>query len=92
MRIKFILSPIILLTSFFSFCQPTTVYTCKGGSVDASIYPEFSQEQIYYYNNITMSQYSYLGITFLDNSSAQYNCHSYAWHLVLAIMAVLDAS
>ncbi|HEX8356624.1 MAG TPA: hypothetical protein VF610_04400 [Segetibacter sp.] len=28
-----------------------------------------------------MSQYGYLGITFLANSSAQYNCHSYAWHL-----------
>lgn len=81
MKLKFLLSQIILLTGLFAFSQSTTVYTCKGGSVAANIYPEFSQAQITSANNQTMSQYGYLGITFLGNSSAQYNCHSYAWHL-----------
>lgn len=67
--------------TLFAYSQSTTVYTCKGGAVAAYLYPEFSQQQITAANNYTMSTYSYLGITFVDNSSAQYNCHAYAWHL-----------
>jgi hypothetical protein len=81
MKIKIILLQIMLLVGVFAFSQPTTVLTCKGGTISANIYPEFSQAQITSANNQTTSQYGYLGITFLDNSSAQYNCHSYAWHL-----------
>jgi hypothetical protein len=81
MKIKIILAQIFLLIGIFTYSQSTTVYTCKGGTVAAYIYPEFSAQQITNANNQTMTTYGYLGITFVDNSSAQYNCHSYAWHL-----------
>lgn len=81
MKIKFILTQAILLVGAYVFSQPTNVFTCQGGVVSAYIYPEFSQSQITSANNQTISQYGYLGITFVENSSAQYNCHSYAWHL-----------
>lgn len=77
-------STYILLCSLLLLCagiQAQTVYTCKGGAVSALILPEFTEAEIAYYNNVTNSTYSYLGMTFLDNSSNQYNCHSYAWHL-----------
>jgi hypothetical protein len=57
------------------------VYTCKGEFVSASVLSEFTPTEISYYNNATNATYSYLGMTFLDNSSNQYNCHAYAWHL-----------
>lgn len=81
MKIKICLLQITLLFTLFAYSQPTTVYTCKGGAVAAYLKPEFSSQQITAANNYTMSTYSYLGITFVDNSSDQYNCHAYAWHL-----------
>jgi hypothetical protein len=59
----------------------TTVYTCKSGPVSALTFAEFSQSQINSANQQTQSQYGYLGITIIGDASAQYNCHSYAWHL-----------
>ena len=82
MKSIYIISCILFLLCTGVYAQtPTTVYTCKSGSIAALIYSEFSQQDIQYYNNATNSTYSYLGMTFLDNSSALYNCHAYAWHL-----------
>jgi hypothetical protein len=75
--IYIILATLLLLTDV----KAQTVYTCKGGAVSALTNSEFSQQDIAYYNNLTNTTYAYLGMTFLDNSSAQYNCHAYAWHL-----------
>lgn len=81
MKHKIILIQITLLFGIIANSQPTTVYTCKGGAVAAEIRVEFSPQDIAYANNQTTSQYGYLGITLLDNSSNLYNCHAYAWHL-----------
>lgn len=81
MKHKIILVQIILFFGIIANSQPTTVYTCKGGSVAADIRVEFSPQDIANANNYTMSTYSTLGVTFLDNSSNKYNCHAYAWHL-----------
>ena len=71
----------ILLLPVLSAQSQVNVYTCMGGPVSAIIRSEFSPSDIAYYNAETMSTYGYLGITFLDNASYTYNCHSYAWHL-----------
>jgi Secretion system C-terminal sorting domain/PKD-like domain len=81
MKIKIILVQAMLFAAIIAYGQPVTVYTCKNGTVAANVLAEFSPAQITAANNQTMTQYGYLGITFLDNSSNQYNCHSYAWHL-----------
>src|SRR5688572_22484871 len=82
MKLKYIITYICILLCSLSFAQtPTTVYTCKNTAVDAVIRSEMSQQDITYYNNAANSQYSYLGVTFMANSSLTYNCHSYAWHL-----------
>lgn len=81
MKKRFLLSNVLLFIYFLSFSQSTTVYTCKGGAVAAFINTEYSQAQIEASNNKTMSQFGYLGITIIGNSSNLYNCHSYAWHL-----------
>lgn len=76
---------LILVMSFkFSYAQndvPTTVYTCKSGTVAALNRAEYSQSDITYYTNYTSSTYGYLGITIIGDASRQYNCHGYAWHL-----------
>lgn len=80
MNLKYIATYIFILFCSVSFAQ-TTVYTCKGGSVSALTFSEFSPSQIQYLNSQTQSQYGYLGITIIGDASAQYNCHAYAWHL-----------
>ena len=80
MNLKYIATYIAILFCSISFAQ-TTVYTCKGGTVSALTFSEFSQSQIQSLNSQTQSQYGYLGITIIGDASAQYNCHSYAWHL-----------
>ncbi|HYF30496.1 MAG TPA: T9SS type A sorting domain-containing protein [Chitinophagaceae bacterium] len=80
MKLKYIATYISILFCSIGFAQ-TTVYTCKGGTVSALTFSEFSQAQIQYYNSQTQSQFGYLGITIIGDASQQYNCHSYAWHL-----------
>jgi hypothetical protein len=80
MKLKYIATYIAILSCTLSFAQ-TTVYTCKGGTVTAYTYSEFSQSQIQALNAQTQSDYGYLGITIIGDASQQYNCHSYAWHL-----------
>lgn len=77
MRAIYIILCILVLSCNYVYAQ----VTCKGTAVASSTRSEFSQADIDYTNNYGNSQYGYLGITFLDNSSNQYNCHSYAWHL-----------
>ena len=82
MKLKVILIHLCVLIINFTHAQPTTVYTCKGGAVAALFRSEFSPEGIALRNDYTIATYATtLGITFLDNSSQQYNCHAYAWHL-----------
>lgn len=80
MNLKYIATCLFILFCAVSFAQ-TTVTTCKGGTVTAYTFNEFTQAQIQAANAQTQSQYGYLGITIIGDASAQYNCHSYAWHL-----------
>lgn len=71
----------MLCIYILSFSQTATVYTCNGSTVAAFINTEYSQPQIESLNNETISQFGYLGITIIGNSSNLFNCHSYAWHI-----------
>ncbi len=80
-KILFVVLTFLLLLQI-SFAQTaTTVYTCTGGSVSAYLRDEFSTDEIDAANAQTISDYSYLSPTIVGNSSNQYNCHAYAWHL-----------
>ncbi|MGB8190913.1 MAG: T9SS type A sorting domain-containing protein [Chitinophagaceae bacterium] len=82
MNFRYITTYILVLFCYMGFAQtPTTVYTCKSGTVSAFYRTEFTQSQIQAANSQTQSQYGYLGITIIGDASNQYNCHSYAWHL-----------
>ena len=78
MKLIYIISCLLFLLCNATYAQ---VYTCKGGTVDATIRSEFSQTDIANANASANAQFAYLGMTFLDNSSNTYNCHAYAWHL-----------
>lgn len=77
MRAVYIVSCILFLLSTSVDAQ----VTCKGTAISSLTLSEFTPTEITAYNNAANAQYAYLGVTFLDNSSQQYNCHSYAWHL-----------
>lgn len=75
---------ILLLLSILSlnnvFSQtPTTIYTPKGTAVQALIVPEMSAAQIASLNAQVASQYP--NAQRMDDASATYNCHGYAWHI-----------
>jgi len=76
-NILFLLT-ILSLNKVFSQ-TPTTIYTPKGTAVLAYIIPEMSPAQIASVNSQAASQYP--NAQRMDDASATYNCHGYAWHI-----------
>ena len=68
-----------LVTAMLYAQSSTTVYTPKGTAVSAQLYNEMTTEQIDDTNQLAANQYPLANR--LANSSTQYNCHAYAWHL-----------
>ncbi len=64
---------------------PTTVYTCKGGTVNALIYADISQQakdqlKVQFINNYGTT-YNFTANDILEDATPTFNCHAYAWHL-----------
>jgi hypothetical protein len=85
---KKILILICLLTNVCLCVDAQFVYTCKNGSIDASIISlEFTQADKNELVNDLINPngtYYYLGITLSDilaSASMKYNCHAYAGYI-----------
>ena len=55
------------------------IVTPNGSGVEVWYFSEMSAEEIEYWNQIGDSQFP--NATRIGNSSAVYNCHSYAWYM-----------
>ena len=84
MKSKFI---IVFLWGLVSLCnaQDVYLYTPNGSQVYAYEEPEMSSSDIAYCNAECAS--SYPNAEILATATATYNCHSYAWNLMMAVMS-----
>lgn len=69
----------LLLPTVLRAQTTTTVYTPKGTAVTATIYSEFSSDQIASANSQAEAQYPYAQR--ITDASRRYNCHAYAWYI-----------
>ncbi len=77
---KFILVTIFLQTIIMCTAQVVdTIYTRGGKPVQVLLFSEMSEAEIAFWNSYYVQQFP--DATLLDNTSQQYNCHSYAWNL-----------
>lgn len=84
-KILILFSAILLFIANSSGQTSTTVYTCKGGPVNALLYADISQQEKdqvrQQFINDYGTTYNFTANDILEDPTPTFNCHSYAWHL-----------